>query len=78
MIGGIPIVNAHFVGGVPSRIDNPLWLVAAVFIGSQVAKIQSQMKSFVKGMVRGRPMNVLSVPPLWGADVCRNVTCAPV
>ena len=27
----------------------------------QVAKIQSQMKSFVKGMVRGREMNVLSV-----------------
>mmetsp|Transcript_77339 Transcript_77339/g.127780 ORF Transcript_77339/g.127780 Transcript_77339/m.127780 type:complete len:210 (-) Transcript_77339:14-643(-) len=27
----------------------------------EVAKIQTQMKSFVKGMVRGRAMNVLSV-----------------
>jgi len=35
-----------------------------------VAKIQSQMKSFVKGMVRGREMNVLSVDGQLRACTC--------
>ncbi|CAE8597093.1 unnamed protein product [Polarella glacialis] len=35
-----------------------------------VAKIQSQMKSFVKGMVRGREMNVISVDGQLRACTC--------
>eukprot|EP00931_Biecheleriopsis_adriatica_P116464 TRINITY_DN92103_c0_g1_i1.p1 TRINITY_DN92103_c0_g1~~TRINITY_DN92103_c0_g1_i1.p1 ORF type:complete len:258 (+),score=49.62 TRINITY_DN92103_c0_g1_i1:96-776(+) len=36
----------------------------------EVAKIQSQMKGFVKGMVRGREMNVLSVDGQLRACTC--------
>jgi len=36
----------------------------------EVAKIQTQMKSFVKGMVRGRAMNVLSVDGQLRACTC--------
>lgn len=36
----------------------------------EVAKIQSHMKSFVKGMVRGREMNVLSVDGQLRACTC--------
>ena len=35
-----------------------------------MAKIQSQMKSFVKGMVRGREMNVLSVRRMHPGHAC--------